>query len=253
MYLDVVELHKFYTQTRLGFLVRRALRDNLLALWGDCKTQTVAGFGFAPPVLSPFLQTARRVVCLMPDQQGVIAWPRKGSNSTVLCSEINWPIATGQLDRLVLLHGLETCEKPDALLSEIWRVLGPGGRVVITVPNRSGLWARRDTTPFGLGRPYSQRQLENLLGNHRFTIERIRPVLYFPPARSDFWQRSAPLWDGMAKVPFLSITAGAFMLEASKQIYALPPRGLRAAVRHPLEVLEGITTPPKPASRANLR
>ena len=41
-------------------------------------------------------------------------------------------------------------------------MLAPGGRVVFIVPNRSGLWARRDVTPFGYGRPYSLGQLEAL-------------------------------------------------------------------------------------------
>ena len=36
-------------------------------------------------------------------------------------------------------------------LREIWRVLAAGGRVILVVPNRAGIWARTEATPFGHG------------------------------------------------------------------------------------------------------
>ena len=45
---------------------------------------------------------------------------------------------------LVLLHALETADHPHAVLSEAWRVLGPGGRMLVMAPNRAGLWARSE-------------------------------------------------------------------------------------------------------------
>ena len=58
---------------------------------------------------------------------------------------------------------LETAERVRPLLREMWRVLAPEGRLILVVPNRRGVWARLDKTPFGQGRPYSRRQLEALL------------------------------------------------------------------------------------------
>jgi hypothetical protein len=49
-----------------------------------------------------------------------------------------------------------------ALLREVWRVLAPNGRLLAVVPNRRGLWARIDTTPFGHGRPFSRGQVTHL-------------------------------------------------------------------------------------------
>ena len=45
------------------------------------------------------------------------------------------------------------------MLREIWRVMASGGQLLAVVPNRRGLWARMDTTPFGHGRPYSRSQI----------------------------------------------------------------------------------------------
>ena len=155
MHLDVLDLRNFYYRTQLGRVAQRAIRDCVVALWPPAQGQTVAGFGFAVPLLRPYLASARRVIGLMPGPQGVMAWPAGMANVSVLCEETEWPLPTGMVDRLVLLHGLETSEQPSAVLEECYRVLGPGGRALFIVPNRSGLWARRDGTPFGFGHPYS--------------------------------------------------------------------------------------------------
>ena len=51
------------------------------------------------------------------------------------------------------------------------------GRALFVVPNRSGLWARREATPFGFGRPYSLGQLESHLKRGSFTPEGHRAWL----------------------------------------------------------------------------
>ena len=159
---------------------QRAIRDQLVRMWPPVKGQTVAGFGFAVPLLRPYLEDARRVIGLMPGPQGVMPWPAGLANVSVLCEETQWPLPTGHVDRLVLMHGLETSDNPTAVLEEAHRVLGPGGRIVIVVPNRAGLWARRDATPFGQGRPYSVRQLEGQLKEHGFRVERSMTLTPWP-------------------------------------------------------------------------
>ncbi len=246
MHLDVRQIVRFYYGTELGRIVQRSLSDQVSGVWPNTKGQTVAGFGFASPLLNPFLAASRRVLCLMPDQQGVVAWPRlrlDGENRSVLVEETSWPVATGLVDRLVVLHGLETCESPAALLEEVWRTLGPGGRAIFIVPNRSGLWARLDATPFGFGRPYSLMQLETLLQNHRFSLERRISALYMPPSHRQFWIRTARYWEGFSHQFPVPFAAGVLIVEATKRQHAPVGRGLGDAVRAPLEVLDGMRKP----------
>ncbi|CAN5643105.1 hypothetical protein BH23PSE1_BH23PSE1_18470 [soil metagenome] len=214
----------------------------------------VAGFGFAAPLLRPFLKDAGRVFSLMPGQQGVMPWPPGQPNLCALVEETAWPLAAGTVERLIVAHGLETCERPGALLDEIWRVLAPSGHVIFIVPNRSGLWARRDATPFGYGRPYSFGQIEGLLRRHRFVPERHAAALYAPPSHRRFWVQTAHFWERLGRRWDPNLIAGALLVEATKQVYARPPSGSKASVRGPLEVLEGLTGPkPEPAAGRSQR
>ena len=75
MHLDVQDLRNFYYRNALGRAVQTQLSARLSELWPEVKGQTVVGYGFAAPVLRPYLKDARRVVALMPGPQGVMPWP----------------------------------------------------------------------------------------------------------------------------------------------------------------------------------
>lgn len=247
MHLDVQDLRSFYYRTQLGRAAQRAVRDQVVALWPDVKGQTIVGFGFAVPLLRPFLEASRRVIALMPGPQGVMSWPQGMPNVSVLCEETLWPLETGSVDKLVLLHGLETSEHPSNLLQECWRVLAPGGRALFIVPNRVGMWARRDATPFGFGRPYSAGQLEAQLRRHEFVAERHLAALFQPPSEKRFWLRTGQIWEELGRKLSNGIAGGVLIVEATKQVAAPRKPGLPEAVKRPLRVLEGISKPdPKP-------
>ena len=245
MHLDVLDLRQFYYRTRLGRTAQAAVRSQVTQLWPpeSSKGETVMGFGFAVPMLRPYLPHARRVVGLMPGPQGVMHWPAGQPNVSVLCEETLWPLETGSVDKLVCLHGLETSDHPSAVLDEVYRVLGPGGRVMFIVPNRAGLWARRDGTPFGFGRPYSQSQLDTQLRTHGFVPERHATALYAPPSSHRFWMRSAAMWEQVGRKVSPILRGGVFLVEASKQVPRPIRRKTRSLVRNPLGVLDGVAAP----------
>jgi SAM-dependent methyltransferase len=250
MHLDVLDLRQFYYRTRLGRVAQKAVRDRMLRLWPEASGQTVAGFGFAVPLLRPYLKDARRVIGLMPGQQGVMPWPAGQKNVSVLCEETLWPVQTGSVDRLVLMHALETSEQPGAVLNECARVLGPGGKALFIVPNRSGLWARRDATPFGFGRPYSLSQLEAQVKAAGFVPERHVSALFAPPSSTKFWMRTSEMLERLGqRMPDLR-AGGVIMLEVSKQMPAPTRPGLAERVRRPLRMLEPSLPEAEPARTA---
>ncbi len=248
MHLDVLELRNFYYRTPLGRAASRALRDRVAELWPDADGLTVAGFGFAVPLLRPYLAGARRVIALMPGQQGVMPWPPRLPNVTVLCEETLWPLEAERVDRLIILHGIETSEHTEAVLNECARVLAPGGKALFIVPNRGGLWARRDKTPFGFGRPYSLGQFEAQLQRHHLVPRRHVGALYMPPKDARFWLKTARVWERIGARVSGTIAGGVLIVEVEKMAEPAARPGLPEAVTRPLRILDGLAAPePKPA------
>ncbi|MBE1283096.1 MAG: methyltransferase domain-containing protein [Rhodobacteraceae bacterium] len=248
MHLDVQDLRNFYYRSTLGRAAQASIRGRLLQIWPEAQGQTVVGFGFAVPLLRPYLADARRVIGLMPGPQGVMQWPAGMPNVSVLTEETLWPLDTGRVDRLVVMHGLETSEQPTKLLEECWRVLGPGGKAIFVVPNRAGLWSRSDLTPFGFGRPYTLGQLESQLRTHHFTVEHHAAALFQLPSQRRFWLKAGPLFEKTGRKLPTVLAGGVFLVEVSKRVS--PPGG--AAVKDKsaagIRILEGLSNPiPKPA------
>ncbi len=72
MHLDVQILRDFYYRSQLGRAAQKGVRDRVIERWGNVKGLSLAGYGFAVPLLRPFLDKADCVVGLMPAPQGVI-------------------------------------------------------------------------------------------------------------------------------------------------------------------------------------
>ncbi|MBT9384650.1 hypothetical protein KM176_12330 [Pseudooceanicola sp. CBS1P-1] len=243
MHQDVQDLRNFYYRSTLGRAAQTAVRNEVLTLWPEAKGQTVLGFGFAVPLLRPYLAESRRVIGLMPAPQGVMPWPAGMANVAVLSEETVWPVDTGMVDKLIVMHGLEVSERASDLLDECFRVLGPGGKALFIVPHRSGLWARSDATPFGFGRPYSQSQLEAQLRRHSFLPERHVHTLYQPPSHRRFWRKTAPFWERMGRSMSMIVSGGVLMVEVSKRVQAPNDPGERVRRGPGLKVLEGLAVP----------
>jgi len=185
------------------------------------------GIGYTTPFLTALSGDTERTVALMPASLGVLRWPPDGRNLVTLADEGELPFADYSIDRVLLVHALETSEEIGPMLKEIWRVLAGGGRLLIVVPNRRGIWARLDRTPFGSGRPYTMSQLSQLLRDEQFTPVGSDAALFIPPAKGRMIMRSSPAWERIGKRWFPTF-AGVLLVEATKQIYAKP-----AAIRAP--------------------
>lgn len=225
MNLDIVQLRDFYSSGR-GRIAREILRARLKARWPNVRGDRMLGFGYATPYLGPFHGEAERVLAFMPAAQGVMAWPRSAPSATAQVMNENWPLLDSSIDRLFLIHALEVAPDPEALLRECWRVLTPGGRLLIAVPNRSGLWARSDASPFGYGRPFSRGQLQTLLKDCQFTPVGISEALFVAPWARKASRRSATTWERIG-ARFFPAFGGVLMVEATKMLYA----GLMAKTR----------------------
>lgn len=223
---DVIDLRDFY-RTPLGQVARRMIRRAMRRMWFDLHGMRLLGIGYPAPFLTALSPEAERTVAMMPASLGVLAWPPDGANLALLAEEDELPFADFSIDRVVLVHALETSEQAGTLLKEVWRVLAGGGRLLVIAPNRRGIWARLDRTPFGSGRPYTMSQLSQLLRDELFTPVATGAALFVPPSRSRMILRSARAWERIGARWFPTF-GGVVIVEATKQIYAKP-----AAARAP--------------------
>lgn len=189
------------------------------SLWPDLRGMNVLGLGFAAPFLGVFRSEAQRTVAIMPAAQGVLHWPPEAPSLTALADEVALPFPDRLFDRVLLAHALECAEHTRPLMREIWRVMADGGRLMVIVPNRRGLWARFERTPFGHGRPYTPGQLSRGLRDAMFMPFQSTTALFVPPIRSRMLLSAAGAWEEMGQRWFPSF-AGVVVFEAAKQVYA---------------------------------
>ncbi|MEM1102663.1 MAG: methyltransferase domain-containing protein, partial [Pseudomonadota bacterium] len=228
MRTDVVELADFYASP-IGEVAGGVVGARLAELWGDVAGQRILGFGFAAPLLERFQAAGARTISIAPAAQGVCPWPREGAGRASLCEEAHWPLPDASIDRVVLAHGLEEADSAQALLREVWRVLADDGRLVVVAPNRRGLWAQFDHTPFGRGQPYSRGQLMRLLETRLFASTAWSRCLHMPPLRARFMLRGAGAWERAGERLWPAF-AGIVMVEAAKEMYAVRPAARRLSL-----------------------
>ena len=221
MATDAHQAADFYA-TRRGAVAARLLRERLLKLWPGLRGQSVLGLGYAAPYLRLWREEAARCLALTPAQIGAARWPVGAANLSCTAEEDALPFPDLLFDRVLLVHGLEAAENARRLLREVWRVLKDDGRLLVVVPNRRGLWAHVESTPFGHGEPYSPGQIGRVLAASLFRVERRDTALYLPPTSLRLVLRSARLWErgGRLLVPRL---AGVTITEAVKDVYAAVP------------------------------
>ncbi|MDP2354708.1 MAG: class I SAM-dependent methyltransferase [Beijerinckiaceae bacterium] len=231
MSIDVIDLRSFYASP-LGAVAQRFIGGAIDKQWTSCVGQSVLGIGFAIPYIETLRKDTVRTLAFMPAEQGVVNWPSNGLSASALVDVTALPLPDSCIDRVLVVHALEMADQPEEFLSEVWRVLAPGGRMMLVAPNRAGVWARFDSTPFGHGRPYSASQLRSLLRDTLFSPVHWGEALYAPPFTRPYLLRSAPAFEAVGKKMSLP-GAGVHIIEATKQLYrpALAARSRRRAFK----------------------
>jgi SAM-dependent methyltransferase len=214
--MDVVDLRDFYASPT-GRVAARMLNRQLATLTAPKTGQTVMGLGYALPYLPR--QPEVLSLAFMLARQGVIHWPAGEDNRSTLVDDFDLPLLESTVDLALVVHGLEHAETPLETLQEVWRVMAPQGRLILVVPNRRGLWAASESTPFGYGQPFSPSQIAGLLKDSKYTVTQWRSALYLPPLRNETMLKAALSFD-VAGTRFASRFAGVTIVEAMKQVYA---------------------------------
>ena len=221
MYDDVIALRDFY-KTPLGQHVAGQMHRHLTRFWhldaSCCNVMVGYGIGWLQPAACDHEMPAN-LLALMLARFGVIAWPESGPGRSGLIDSHALPLPDVHIDRLLLAHALEFDAEPGRLLDECWRVLDGTGKLLVVVPNRRGLWARLEHVPFGHGRPYSIRQLCQLLKAHGFVPTRTHRTVCLPPLHNRAMMRFATTIERLGQRWWPAL-GGILLVEAEKKLYA---------------------------------
>ena len=231
MFDDVETLRSFY-HTKRGRSVQSLLGGYVDPFWDyrlDARN-AVVGYGVS------FMPRAANGIVFLPMKRGSVGpLSRPVVRASVIDSH-HFPLQDVQLDRLLLVHGLEFDESPTQLLSEAWRCLDGGGRLMAIVPHRLGLWARTETSPFGHGHPFSGRQLRQLLQNSGFEVTKLYRALFVPPFAMGLPLNIHNTIETIGK-RWVKPAGGVLVAEANKLLYA--PAGNTSKLR----TKEGLKSP----------
>ena len=214
MFDDVINFRDFY-ETLLGQRAAAMIRHHIRPFWQRETDLCSAFIGYA----APFIDADATPIGMMPARRGAAIWPATGPVRTCLVQPDMLPLPDVHLDRLLLIHALEFEPDPGQFLDECWRVLDGAGRLFVVVPNRGGIWARTERTPFGHGQPYSGYQLRRLLQSHGFELRRMVRAVFMPPIASPMMLRFAPGIERIGSVWWAAM-GGVLLVEADKILYA---------------------------------
>ena len=243
--MDVVDLREFYRSDH-GTVTAKLIGRQLAGFAKPGLTQTVMGIGYATPYLQLLAPPPSLTLSFMLAQQGVTHWPENAMNRSALVDASDLPLLESTIDLALVVHGLEFADTPLDTLQEIWRVMAPQGRLLLVVPNRRGLWAASEATPFGYGQPFSRGQLAGLLKEAKYSVTQWRSALCLPPLKNPGFLRAAPAIEALAERAFPRLS-GVTIVEAMKQVYAFSS-GKR--VRRPLQRFRPVLLPsPQPTRR----
>lgn len=242
---DVTDYKKFYA-TALGRQVRHAITRRIESFWPDLAGDTLIGLGYSVPYLKPYLrQKNGEIISFMMAEQGAVYWPRNRENLCSLVDAEHLPLRDAQINRVLVAHALEYSEYPLEVLQEIWRVLTPGGRAILMVPNRKSWWSHSEKSVFSHGYPYRIGQLRNLVDEVGFTEVQTAGALYFPPLEWKLLYRMMPLLEYASNL-LRAHLGGVIIMHVEKQLYASAKEAKKPAL------LKGVYAPSgKPALSKN--
>lgn len=220
---STIELRNFYN-TSLGEEVRKYLLSRINKLWDVPKNENILGVGYAAPILDHYRSQGdneSNYISMTTPEMGVSFWPEGENNASVLGEEDELPFPKESMNRIIFLHSLEYSDHAEYMIHEAFRVLVPGGKIIMIIPHRGGIWSRFETNPFSYGHPFNVRQIRRLMRKTSFVTTKLESSLFFPPFDSTMILRTSMLWECIGSGLLRTVGGGVLILEAEKQLYAM--------------------------------
>lgn len=162
--LDKLLDGSWWSQTR-NHIISETLR-------ADLATSAIWDIGSGSGIVAEFLiKQGFTVIGVEPSPVGSLLANRRGV--TTLCAEFGaLVLPANSLDAVSMFDVLEHVSDRSAVLNEVFRVLRPGGYLIVSVPALQTLWSQLDES-IGHFLRFNKRSIKNELSLAGFTITRM--------------------------------------------------------------------------------
>ncbi|NLO89947.1 MAG: class I SAM-dependent methyltransferase [Clostridia bacterium] len=194
---SVAQEYDAWYETEMGSLVHEIEKEVIFELLKPQKGQRVLDLGCGTGLYSIELAKMGLKVTGIDISEKMISYARKKSENLgldirfIVQDAHSLPFEDDTFDRVVSVTALEFFPEPTRALREAYRVLKPGGRMVIGVIGANSPWSARyekkakeeEDSVFRHARFYTAEELLSLLPEVEGTAVK---ALYFPPDRENF-------------------------------------------------------------------
>ena len=220
------DLNKFYN-SELGKKCIRIIQHKLELFLNEANVSSSLGLGYINPYFKNKNFETKISILSVPFGKSGIKFLKKGYNSSIETNEKAFPFNDLQFDTVILSHCLEFSNRLDLIISEIWRVLKGQGKIFLIIPNAFSFWGILESPPFGKCRPFSKKQINELLLSNGFDEIKINFCIYFPPSNNKLILHNYKIIENLGKIIFKNF-GGLMLVEATKFNYAIPKNKLKA-------------------------
>ncbi len=226
---DLAARYDAWYRTPLG-AAAHALESEAIFALAEVKTgERVLDIGCGTGIYT--LELARRnvhVVGVDPSMEMILIAREKFRQAELKCyficgSAEALPFRPERFDLALAVTSLCFVRSPDRAIAEIYRVIMPGGRLVLGELNRFSLWAflRRlkglfRETIYNQAHFWGRRELERLLRKRGFSPDAAQALLYFPPINLQAFLKGARFMERVIK-KFLPGTGAFIVLRAERR------------------------------------
>ena len=190
------KLNAFY-QASTGKYLSNEIENCLTSSWPreELKECHLLCVGFPPPGIMETCLQGKSFALLSPSFLGSKKIVRKGRNMSAVGDETHLPFREGSYDRILVFHALEYTQDTVSFIEGLWKVLSPGGRIFLMVPNKKGAWKKSGLPYPDLAKSFLFREVRSFLEKNGFTLINNYGIWYGLPV--DFF--GTILFSGLLK------------------------------------------------------
>jgi len=241
---EILNLLYFYRSV-IGKITHETLLKMIHRFWTE-PPKKIIGIGYTDPFLDYFHKHASDCLALTPSFTGAYARTGVESYPTALIQETDLPLKPESHSHILCIHMIEHCAYPDHFLQEAFKALKAEGEMIFVVPNRHGVWARNENTPFGSGQPYTKKQLYKLIQNAGFIITDYQPVLFTRPRALPVTRYYSHIIEKIGSL-FFPRYSGLHIIRALKRVYVPPVQTSKEDLLNIMPVINGLLPNKQPA------